>query len=400
MNSLAISRSSVSWISFAIMFVIGTDTFIVAPLLPTLVDRFHVTTALSGWLISAYALGYAAAALLSGPFSDTRDRRTVLLWGLLAFIGMTALCGFAHGFVTMMTFRFFAGVSAAFVSPQVWASIPVLVKRDAIVRTMGAATSGLAIAQVVGIPLGAWLGSISWHWTFWGISAAAMGLWLILAKVFPSIGGRPRDARSGMMVVYSDILKNRKLKLYLFAYLVFQTGNFEAISFFGSWFHAEFGLTLTTIGLAMMILGAGFAVGALFGSHVVRRLGEYRALFLGILALIVLYGIIPTAPNVIVAVILLALVMMVAGFIFPVFMSTLQEQTEMARGTVSALANAAMYIGVTIGGAVGGVLLSGPWGFRGVAMFTILSYGISVAIYAWAGAFRDVRHYDNGRTPS
>lgn len=374
------------------MFVIGTDTFVVAPLLPTLSDKFYISTDISGWLISAYALGYALFALVAGPWSDGRDRRRVLLSGLVGFIVMTALCGFAQGFWMMILFRFFAGASAAFVSPQIWASIPVLVKPEQIVRTMGSATAGLAIAQVVGIPLGAWLGAISWHMTFWAISGASIVLWLVLFKVFPPVPSRLSSSQNRIFSTYGTLLRNRTLRLYLLAYLVFQTGNFEALSFFGSWFHKDFGLGLRSIGLAMMVLGTGFAIGSLFGSHLVHRLGQYRSLFMAIVTLIVFYCILPFSPNLAMALIVLALVMMVAGFVFPVFMSTLLAQTETARGTVSSLANAAMYTGTTIGGVVGGILLHRISGFFGVASFTILAYLASLGIYTWAGAFRKSLH--------
>ena len=49
---------------FTIMFMIGTDTFLISPLLPTLQQVYHVSTELSGWMVSSYALGYAGFALI------------------------------------------------------------------------------------------------------------------------------------------------------------------------------------------------------------------------------------------------------------------------------------------------------------------------------------------------
>ncbi|MFM0068846.1 MFS transporter [Paraburkholderia aspalathi] len=194
----------ISFLSFATMFVIGTDTFVVAPLLPTLAANFAVSTNVSGWMVSAYALGYALFELIAGPLSDRLDRRIVLLSGLVGFIAITALCGFAEGFRTMILFRFLAGVSAAFVSPQIWASIPVLVRPERIIRTMGVATAGLAIAQVVGIPVGSWLAFSSWSVPFWAISAISTVLWLVLANTFPSVVN-PSAAFSASTSHYCEI---------------------------------------------------------------------------------------------------------------------------------------------------------------------------------------------------
>ncbi|MER5887516.1 MFS transporter [Streptomyces sp. NPDC001941] len=380
------SGTVVSLLSFATMFVIGTDTFLVAPLLPTLSHTFDVQPDVSGWMVSAYALGYALFALIAGPLSDGRDRRTVLLTGLVGFTVTTALCGFAQGFWTMILFRFLAGVSAAFVSPQIWASIPVLVPPQRIVRTMGFATAGLSIAQFLGIPLGSWLASSSWHLPFWAIGATSVVLWVVLLKAFPSVPAAP--SAGGALRTYATVFGAGRLRWYLLAYLVFQTGNFEAISFFGSWFSEDFGLGVGSVGTAMMAVGAGNVIGSLFGSRLVQRLGLHRSLLFGLLGMTVLYCAVPFAPNLATALVLLALVMMVGGFLFPVLMATLQQQTTTARGTVSSLSNAAMYVGTTIGGAVGGVMLTRFGGFHGVAAFTVIAFLAAVGLYAAAGAFR------------
>ena len=78
---------------------------------------------------------------------------------------------------------------------------------------------------------------------------------------------------------------------------------------------------------------------------------------------------------------------MIGGFIFPIFMSTLQSLTTTARGTVSALANATMYGGTTLGGVIGGVLFSHISGFKGVSLFTAILYIVSLLIYKSSDIF-------------
>ena len=80
-----VSESAMGSLSFFTLFVIGTDTFLVAPLLPLLQEEFGVPLAQSGWLVSAYALGYALFALAAGPISDRHNRRRVLLAGVAAW---------------------------------------------------------------------------------------------------------------------------------------------------------------------------------------------------------------------------------------------------------------------------------------------------------------------------
>lgn len=66
---------------FTLMFLVGTDTFLVSPLLPTLSALYRIPTAQSGWITSVYAIGYFALALIAGPLSDHGDKKRVLVSG-------------------------------------------------------------------------------------------------------------------------------------------------------------------------------------------------------------------------------------------------------------------------------------------------------------------------------
>lgn len=380
------TESSMRLVSFATLFVIGTDTFLTAPLLPLLQREFAVSVSQSGWLVSAYALGYAVSALLAGPISDRLDRRTVLLAGLIGFTVFTAACAGTWDFWSLFATRSLAGIAAAFVTPQIWASIPVTVPPASVVKTMGYATAGLAIAQVAGIPIASFLSNLGWRTPFLAIAVAGILLWLLLYAAFPHVSNAG-VARGRLFAPYAHVARSRALVLSLTAYLLFQTGNLTALSFIGSWFARDFGATQTTIGVAMIALGLGNAVGSLTGARLVSRLGPRRSLRFGIVALGVVYLVTAFVDDIWAAVIVLALAMLVGGFLFPVLMSELQSHSDVARGTVSSLANAAMYVGTTVGGAVGGVLLSDFTGYRGVAVFTAAACGAALGIYALGGGF-------------
>ena len=323
-----VSEPTMRLISFATLFVIGTDTFLTAPLLPLLQREFGVSVSQSGWLVSAYALGYALFALIAGPISDRLDRRKVLLAGLVGFTVFTAACGGTWDFWSLFATRLLAGIAAAFVTPQIWASIPVTVAPSSIVKTMGYATAGLAIAHVAGIPIASFLSSLGWRIPFFAIAAASVLLWILLYAKFPNV--QPATAAKGRLFApYAHVGRSRPLMLSLVAYLLFQTGNFAALSFIGSWFAKDFGATQTMIGAAMIVIGLGNAIGSLTGSRLVVRLGQQRSLLLGIIAPGVIYLVTAFVHTMWIAVIILALGMLVGGFLFPVLMSELQSHTDL-----------------------------------------------------------------------
>ncbi|PNG20020.1 MFS transporter [Streptomyces cahuitamycinicus] len=383
------SSAVIAWLAFATMFVIGTDTFLVAPMLPTLAEQFDVSTSVSGWMVSAYALGFALFALVAGPLSDGRDRRGVLLLGFAGFAVATALCAAAQGLWTMILFRFLAGMFAALVTPQIWASIPVLVAPDSIVKTMGIAGAGMSISQVVGVPFGGWLAAISWHVPFLAVAGLSGVAWILLWRVFPSVpSSRAAGETMGILGTYAQLFRSATFTWYLVAYLIYQTGVFETISFIGSWLDEDFGLGVSAVGASMMALGVGMATTSIFGSRLIRRIGEHRTLALVFTVLIVAYAAVPFAPNLGLALTGLAVGSAMLGLAYPIFMSMLLSQTTASRGTVSSLSTTALYAGTTIGGLVGGVLLTEFDGFKGVAGFTVLALLVAAAIFAATGAFR------------
>ncbi|MEO1770358.1 MFS transporter [Candidatus Enterococcus ferrettii] len=377
-----------SFIFFLVMFLIGTDTFLVSPLLPTLSELYGISSSISGWMVSAYALGYALFALISGPFSDGRDRKKVMIFGFIGFASSTFLCGFATSFELMILFRFLAGVSASFVTPQVWASIPVISPKEKIVKMIGMASAGLAISQLIGVPIGSYLAVISWRAPFFAISGASLIMILIVSTILPSLNIQSQIAQNSSIIkIYRGLLKNSLAIKYLVAYLVFQTGNFCMMTFIGSWLTRDFHLGVSGVGTAMIAIGAGNLIGTLFGNKLIARWGIPKSLLIGILSLCILYFIAPFSSSLIMAEVVLTLAFVVNGFIFPIFMTTLQSTTTTARSTISSLSNAAMYTGTTIGGIVGGILFTRFSGFFGIAFFTIATYLVVLLIYKAGGIF-------------
>lgn len=354
---------------FTIMFMIGTDTFLISPLLPTLQQVYHVST------VSSYALGYAGFALIAGPISDGLNRKKVMVLGMSFFALSTFLCGMAPSFLWMLTFRFLAGVSAAFVSPQVWASIPLLIEKKQIVKAIGIATAGLSISQILGLPIGAYLATIHYTTPFFVIGILSALLVVLIYVVLPEIqpvhiGG----SKTNILKRYKQLLTDSKVSLSYFAYFVFQTGNFAAFSFFGVWLSSQFGLQVHEVGTAMLVLGLGNLTGNILGPRIVNKIGYNLSFYGGIVFTAVLYVILPHLKNIIFVELFFFVLFFVTGILFVLMMGRLQNMSSIARGTGAALANASMYIGQMIGAAIAGMLFAASHNFILVGSFTALLY--------------------------
>lgn len=131
----------------------------------------------------------------------------------------------------------------------------------------------------------------------------------------------------------------------------------------------------------MIVIGAGNAVGSLFGHVLVVRWGMARSLAVGLTTMVVGYAAVAVTSTPVTAVLVLSVVMLAGGFVFPVMMTSLQSGSGAAGGTVSSLANVAMYTGVTVGAAVAGTLFDATPQFSGVAVFSALMILIALAVF-------------------
>ncbi|MFK7692345.1 MFS transporter [Paenibacillus sp. HJGM_3] len=371
---------------FLIMFMIGTDTFLISPLLPTLQTQFGVSTGNAGWMLGAYTLSSAVFALIAGPLSDGWNRRTVLLGGLLGFSVSTILCGFADSFWTMCLFRFLAGVSAAFTAPQVWASIPAVMPPARIPKTMGLAFSGLAASQALGVPIGSWLATAHWSVSFWTIGVASLLLAPIVYSSLPDIKPMAQKGdRTSVLRRYVPLITSGKARSGFLAYLLLHLGSGTAFAFAGKWLADRFELPIGQIGTVMMVLGFGTLLGSTVSAYAARKLGHAGAFAIGMVMVIALYAVLPHLPNLSIVTIFYLIIFATLGIIFPIVMEALTSLNASIRGTISSLANSTMNGANTLGAWVAGLLYVHLDGYSSIGLFAAVCLALSLGTFLLGG---------------
>ncbi|MDK8183002.1 MFS transporter [Paenibacillus sp. UMB4589-SE434] len=375
---------SIIWMLFAIMFVIGTDTFIVSPLLPLLDAKLAIPIELSGWLVSAYAIGYCVTALFAGPLSDRWNRKSSLMIGLAAFALFTAGCGLAFNFWSLFLFRLLAGISAAFVSPQVWASIPQLVPQHQIMRAMGITSAGLACAQCFGVPLGSYLSASHWQTPFVVIGVLALLLIGIVYAQFPNLPAQTLTsghAVNSISRMYHELLRKPHAIRWFAGYFIFTMGMFAVFSFIGHWLTDTYKLTVSQIGTFVLVIGAGNLIGSLLASHVAQHGSRRRVISLLITGMIAGFIVVAYSTYLPLAASAYFALTALGGILFPLLMMMLQSLHSEARGMIAALANAMMYGGTTVGAACAGILYTVGSGFTTIIWFTMVCYLIALILF-------------------
>ena len=275
----------------------------------------------------------------------------------------------------MFTFRFITGGAAAVAAPQVWAMIPALVGPDQkrILRVMGYTTAGLSIAQVVGVPLGSLLAIIDWRIIFPIIGLCSLVLTVVLWFQIPDI----RPAATAQKVPYMTLLHAPQAITRFLSYLVYTLAFFTVFTYAPTWLEDGLGASKITVALVVLAGGIGNTIGSLFGVRLTGRMTPSRAIYLSATVMSIAYLLLAISPPPIVVGLVFLPLFACGGAMLSVRMLHLQQLDSTARGTISTLTSAVMYLGTTVAGLIGGPLLTLTDNFAAIGVTAFLLSTVS-----------------------
>ena len=179
------------WVTLGIIlvgfFMILIDTTIVNVSIPTLIKDLNASLTEVEWVITGFALSFAALLITFGRLGDLYGRKTLFMVGLTVFTIASFFSGEATSIGVLIAARVFQGIGGAMISPAVLSIISSTFKGRERATAFGVfgAVSGLAVA--VGPILGGWLTTdYTWRWIFRvNIPIGILGLilaWLIIPE--------------------------------------------------------------------------------------------------------------------------------------------------------------------------------------------------------------------------
>ncbi|MDR0298127.1 MAG: MFS transporter [Streptococcaceae bacterium] len=368
------------------VFVVGADSFIISPLLPTIAQNFHASIAQTALGVTAYALCEMLGAPLFGPFGDRFSKRKLLLTGIGIFLIGTLLCALATNLATFYLYRAIAGLGAALFLPNVWAFIgsyfsgKTHAETNRMNKIMGIVMAALSLSVALGVPLGSFLAQLSnWHMAFWASAILTACAALVILLVLPDT---PTTAQKisylqNFKQVFSTKGALRALVISLFYMFAF----YLVYTFLGSFLTVTFHLSLGQRGLVFFLYGVANFIGAIFGGAVMNRLGRVRSILMNaaLSALFVLgLGLLGSQlPILLIFLILLALSMGLGVTAISAYIVSIAPQN---RSTLMSFNSSVLYLGLTIGSSLGGLLFQniGFWSLATVSAVAFLTAAVMV----------------------
>jgi EmrB/QacA subfamily drug resistance transporter len=179
------------------LFMIMLDNTVVNVALPTIQRELGAGLSELEWIVSGYALTFAALMLTGGKLADLYGRRLMFVIGLAVFSGSSLACALAPGAGFLIGARVVQGAGAALMNPAtlsiITATFPPRERGTAIGIWAGVSAIALAVGPLVG---GLLTEHVGWSAIFYinvpiGLLAIAASLLLIDESKDTTHGRRP-----------------------------------------------------------------------------------------------------------------------------------------------------------------------------------------------------------------
>lgn len=392
--------SAVYWLALG-AFAIGTEGFMISPLLPSLATDFDVSVQTAGQLVTAFALAYGVSSPILTALTGGLNRRTLLLWAIAAFAVSNLLAACAPGFWGLMGARILLALSAGLFVPGANALAGAVVAPERRGRAIAVVNGGITVAIALGVPLGGLVGHhLGWRMTFVGVAALAF---IATAGV---VFGVPRDIGLGLPVATLSqrvaVAARPAVLVTLMSTAFWATGAYTVYTYLSPLLNSVAGLSGAAVSGVLFLWGVAAAIGVVSGGALSDRVGPLRviipAILLGAAAFVALSTSQATlSPTVAVLPVLGAVA--IWGFahwaFYPAQQARLIDIAGVSVAPIVLSLNASfMYIGFSMGAAVGGATLAragvGSLGWVAAA-FEMVAVGLTCALALNRSRARDAR---------
>lgn len=365
------------------VFALGTSEFMLSGLLPPIADDMNVSIPQAGLLISAFAIGMVVGAPLLAVATLRLPRRTTLI-ALISVFGLGQIAG---ALAPTYEILFVSRVLSALACAGFWAvgaAVAIaMVPVNSRARAMAVMIGGLSVANVLGVPLGAFLGEhFGWRSAFWAVGAASAVALVGVATRIPHI---PLPEKKPELKRELAIYRDRQVWLAIVITALAAGGVFCAFSYLAPLLTDVAGLDSGWVPWILGLFGAGALIGTVIGGRVADA-HLFGVLLSGITASTVFLVALALFASSQVAVIALAFLLgLSAFFTAPALNARMFNVAGAAPTLAGATTTAAFNLGNTSGPWLGGTVIDLDFGFAstawaGAAMTALALAAVGVAL--------------------
>lgn len=277
----------------AATFTVVSAEMLPVGLLTPMSKTLQVSTGAVGVSLTVTGLVAAVSAPVLTAAFGRFDRRVVMSAFLAVLVAGNLGAALAPSFAVLIGSRVLVGVAMG----GVWAIAASIAARLVPSRSAGTATSlvfsGVAIASVLGVPLGTYLGALAgWQAAFMAVAVLALLVLCALMLLLPALPSRGVVALGAVLRLTGE--PRVRTGLLVVAFLV--TGHFAAYTYIRPALEQLAGMDATTIATMLLIYGGAgvlgnFAAGAMVARSPHRTLAVISATLAATVLLVPVLGV-------------------------------------------------------------------------------------------------------------
>lgn len=336
-------------------FAIGMTEFVIMGLLPNVANDLHVSISSAGQLITMYALGVAIGAPILTVLTHRIPQKKLLCLLMVLFILGNGISVFAPSYailmgarmVTALTHGTFFGVGAVIASN--------LVRPDKRAGAVSIMMAGLTIANIIGVPLGTFIGQhMGWRSSFGAI--AIMGIIALIGILIfiPQI----RHDKPASIVKQISALVKPKLLLYLLIGALGNAGLFAVFTYITPLLVQVTGFAEHSVTWILVLFGCGVTIGNIVGGKLAdwKLMPSILGLYLSICVILTLFTFTIYSP---IAAVMTIFLWGAASFaVFPGLQVRIMSLAQAAPALASTSSHSAGNLGNAAGAFIGGWVIT------------------------------------------
>ena len=364
-------------------FGIGTTEFVPMGLLPEIAGDYGVSIPSAGLLVTGYALGVVAGAPVMTALGTKLGRKTMLMLLMGLFVLGNLISAVAPSFELMLVGRIVTALAhgAFFGIGSVVAAELVAPEKKA--GAIAAMFTGLTVANIVGVPLGTFVGqAVGWRVTFAVVAALGVAGLLGIAKLVPPL---PRPEGTHLRHELAAF-RNTQVVLAMAMTVLGFGGVFAAITYIAPMMTKVAGYSDGAVTWLLVLFGVGMFLGNLIGGRYAdRKLMPMLFTALGGLA-VVLALFTVTAHNKGLAAVTVLLIGALGFATVPPLQKRVLDQAHGAPTLASAVNIGAFNLGNALSAWLGGVVISAGFGYTAPNWVGAVLAGSALLLAVWSAA--------------
>src|SRR3954451_25021924 len=190
--------------------------YMLVPALPVLATTFGGDISIAQMTVSLYMVGIACSQLVMGPLSDKFGRRPVLLAGLALMVAASVGCSLAQTLPQLIAARFLQALGGATGMVVSRAIVRDLYSRERVGAMISLVIAVMMVAQMLSALAGGLLEiSFGWRAIFYFITAASLGVAVLIAIALPETRRERSESGGGFRGDVGSLLRDRAFVGYV-----------------------------------------------------------------------------------------------------------------------------------------------------------------------------------------